>query len=246
MNKLITMSMCLSAANAFGPSATKTTSTFFQESTSSTLPYFLDEASPSQASSPFAYQPEVATTPDVTEAAVVATAATAEALSPPEPMRKRRAYTVVKTVGAGGKKNKKPKHPEGIFSPIVTASKKIVGEAEINQLRGKVISMHSGVIGDFVSTHETDLGTRVAKQLFALMDKDGNGTLDAQELQAGFEKLGFSWLGEKQVAGILKRADKDNNGVIDYEEFEAELSKTLRVNLIKLAKKNGEELGFLV
>ena len=34
-------------------------------------------------------------------------------------------------------------------------------------------------------------------------------------------------------------------GVIDYEEFVKEAPKTLKTNLVKLAKNNGAELGFL-
>merc|ERR1739840_41011 len=115
-----------------------------------------------------------------------------------------------------------------------------------NKLRAKFISLHSGVIGDFVDTHETKVGTQIAKSLFVVMDANNDGTLDKDELKAAFDNLGFTWLKDKQVEGILRRADKDNNGVIDYDEFKDELSKTLRVNLIKLAKKNGEEMGLLV
>ena len=34
-------------------------------------------------------------------------------------------------------------------------------------------------------------------------------------------------------------------GVIDFEEFVKESPKALRVNLVKLAKANGHDLGFL-
>ena len=44
---------------------------------------------------------------------------------------------------------KKPNHKEGVFSPIVFASKKILGDETINQIRAKFISLHSNVIGDF-------------------------------------------------------------------------------------------------
>ena len=43
----------------------------------------------------------------------------------------------------------------------------------------------------------------------------------------------------------MKRADEDDNCVIDYEEFVKEAPKTLKTNLVKLAKNNGAELGFL-
>ena len=140
----------------------------------------------------------------------------------------------------------KSKHVEGVFSPIVYASKKLVGDERINKLRGEIIKIHSLTIGDFVSTHTSPIGTQIAKGLFAIMDADNNGTLDKDELKAGLQALGFSWIQEKEIQQIIKRADKDKNGVIDYEEFEAALSQTLKVNLIRLAKQNGNNMGLLV
>jgi len=83
------------------------------------------------------------------------------------------------------------------------------------------------------------------KQLFEIADKDGNGVLDREELKDALQTLGFSYLNDSQIEKILGRADADENAVIDFEEFVAEAPKTLRVNLVKLAKKNGAELGFL-
>ena len=51
---------------------------------------------------------------------------------------------------------------------------------------------------------------------------------------------------DKQVDGIMNRADVDDNAVIDFEEFVKDAPKTLRTQLVKLAKKNGNDLGFLV
>lgn len=44
----------------------------------------------------------------------------------------------------GGKKAK-----FGIFSPAVYIAKIVLGEPKLNKLRGKGISLHSQVIGDF-------------------------------------------------------------------------------------------------
>ena len=44
----------------------------------------------------------------------------------------------------GGKKAK-----FGIFSPAVYIAKIVLGEPKLNKLRGKAISLHSQVIGDF-------------------------------------------------------------------------------------------------
>lgn len=37
----------------------------------------------------------------------------------------------------------------GIFSPAVVVAKAILGEKELNKVRGKAISLHSQAIGDF-------------------------------------------------------------------------------------------------
>lgn len=146
---------------------------------------------------------------------------------------------------ASAKPSAGAKHSNGIFTPIVLISKKILGEETLNKVRGKVIAEHSNVIGGFVDTAETTFGTTVLKQLFNLADKDKSGTICANELKEAMLTLGFDWIQEKQVQGIFARADRDGNGAIDINEWIAEAPKTLRTNLIKLAKKNGGELGFL-
>jgi len=146
-------------------------------------------------------------------------------------------------------KAKKPAsttHQEGIFSPVVKAAKIVLGEKTLNKVRAKGISLHSQVIGDFVATADTPFGKAALRRLFTLSDKDGNGTIDKEELREALTVLGFKWIKDKQVEGIFTRADTDGNGAIDYEEWCAEAPRTLRTNLIKLAKTNGGELGFLV
>jgi len=137
-------------------------------------------------------------------------------------------------------------HKEGIFSPAVLAAKAVLGDEQLNKVRAKAISMHSDVISSFVDTHESPTGQAALKTLFTIADKDGNGTICEDELNAALQALGFTWLKEKQVKGIFKRADTDENGAICLDEFMNEAPKTLRTNLTKLAKKNGGDLGFLV
>jgi len=155
-------------------------------------------------------------------------------------------------VEAAPKKKVAPKkkggavHKQGIFSPAVLAAKAVLGDEQLNKIRAKAISMHSDVIASFVDTYELPTGQAALKALFSVADKDGNGTINENELSTAFETLGFSWLKEKQVKGIFKRADTDESGAIDLQEFMSEAPKTLRTNLIKLAKNNGGELGFLV
>lgn len=144
--------------------------------------------------------------------------------------------------------NKKPVskgHKEGVLSPMVLFVKGILGDETLNKVRGKVIAMHSDVIGSFVDTAETAFGDAVLRSLFRLADKNRDGLISEDELSTALQSLGFSWLQEKQVKGIFKRADLDENGALDMEEWIKESPKTLRTNLIKLAKKNGGDMGLL-
>lgn len=134
---------------------------------------------------------------------------------------------------------------DGPFTPIVKLTKRVVGEQRFLAFRGKVISQHTKVIQAFVDTADSPFGCLAVKKLFELADMDSSGTVDAQELKVALRKLGFSHLSDKQIETILGRADADENCVLDYDEFVAEAPKTLKVNLVKLAKSNGAELGFL-
>mmetsp|Transcript_39532 Transcript_39532/g.114437 ORF Transcript_39532/g.114437 Transcript_39532/m.114437 type:complete len:222 (-) Transcript_39532:56-721(-) len=132
----------------------------------------------------------------------------------------------------------------GPLAPFVILAKKVLGEEELNQLRGKVIAEHSKVIGGFVDTSKTGFGETVLRMLFELADTNKNGTIEEEELAVALRKLGFD-LKDNQIKGIFDRADKDENGAIDFEEWRKEAPSTLRTNLIKLAKRNGGDLGFL-
>ena len=135
---------------------------------------------------------------------------------------------------------------EGVFSPVVTTLKSVMGEDELNKLRGKAITMHSDVIKNFVGTSDSAFGQAVLKSMFAAADVDRNGTLEASELEKALKTLGFRYLNEKQLRGIFERADADKDGHIDLDEWMKDAPKTLRTNLVKLAKQNGGDMGFLV
>ena len=151
----------------------------------------------------------------------------------------------VTSPAAPKKKLSVKKDPEGIFAPAVLLTKEIMGITELNKLRGKIIAMHSDVIGKFTETAQSEFGNQVLKVLFTLADKNKDGTIDEEELTLALNALGFDFLKEKQIAGIFKRADGDDNNKLDFEEWQEAAPKTLKNALIKLAKKNGHELGFL-
>merc|ERR1712087_763552 len=135
---------------------------------------------------------------------------------------------------------------DGIFAPLVKGAKRVMGDQELKKLRADVIAKHSKVIANFVDTSESKFGKLVLRRMFEYADKDGNGTLDKEEVRAALLDLGFDFVDEKQVSNLMRKADADKNEVIDFEEFVKETPKALRTNLVKLAKKNGHDLGFLV
>lgn len=157
--------------------------------------------------------------------------------------KKTKPYTVVKTKPG---KPFNPAHKEGILSPLVYAANKIMGKEELNKLRAQIISLHSDIIKSFVDTSDSTFGKAVLRQLFDISDTDNSGYLDKNEVQNALELLGFKWLQEKHVQKIFERADLNEDGEISLEEFMEEAPKTLKVNLVKLAKNNGGDLGLLV
>lgn len=148
-------------------------------------------------------------------------------------------------------KKKAPKkkgnpHKAGVFSPIVVAGKAVLGQDRLIKVRAKIIGIHSDLIKSFVGTSDSEFGQNVLRQLFNLVDTDNSGYLDKSEITVALNMLGFKWLGEKEVNKIFERADVNGDSEISLEEFMQETPKTLKVNLIKLAKQNGGEMGLLV
>ena len=136
------------------------------------------------------------------------------------------------------KKKKNPAHKEGVFSPTVVAAGTILGQDQLNKIRGKFIT--------YRGTSDSKFGKAVLRNLFEIVDVDNSGYIDKEELNQALNLLGFKWLGEKQVAKIFERADSNGDMEISLEEFMEEAPKTLKVNLVKLAKNNGGVMGLLV
>jgi Ca2+-binding EF-hand superfamily protein len=55
-------------------------------------------------------------------------------------------------------------------------------------------------------------------EAFRIFDKDGNGKLSAEELEAVLKNLGEK-LTEKECAEIIRLADQDGDGQVQYREF---------------------------
>ena len=104
---------------------------------------------------------------------------------------------------------KKPKkagggnpHKEGVFSPIVIAAGAILGEEQLNKIRGQAIALHSDLIKSFVDTSDSALGQAVLRQLFTIVDTDNSGYLDRNEVAQALNLLGFKWLGNRVLRRI--------------------------------------------
>jgi hypothetical protein len=164
---------------------------------------------------------------------------------PPTPVAPSTVPTPMTTTVTPKKKGGNP-HKEGVFSPIVIAAGTILGDEQLNKIRGKVISLHSDLIKSFVNTSDSEFGKAVLRQLFNFVDTDKSGYLDKKEVATALNLLGFKWLGDKQVDGIFERADADGDLTISLDEFMIEAPRLLRTNLVKLAKANGGEMGLLV
>ena len=90
------------------------------------------------------------------------------------------------------------------------------------------IGLHSEMIGSFVDTQETIMVSPIIQQLFALMEENKEGVVDEIELGLAFKSLGFNWLQQKQITGIIKRAGSEN-GILRMEQFKEEISRRLFV-----------------
>jgi len=134
----------------------------------------------------------------------------------------------------------------GLFAPLVLGARDVIGPVELQKIRAQVIKQHSQVINKFVDTNDSKFGQAVLKRMFEAADKDGNGSLDREELKEALEALGFVATSDKDLDKIMKKADKDKNGVIDFDEFLVATPNVLKKQMTELAKSNGHELGFLV
>ncbi|KAF1345104.1 putative calmodulin [Delphinella strobiligena] len=66
-----------------------------------------------------------------------------------------------------------------------------------------------------VKTSDTDSELREA---FRIFDRDGSGTINADELRDVMKALGED-LSSAEIDEMIKEADKNGDGSIDYEEF---------------------------
>ena len=66
------------------------------------------------------------------------------------------------------------------------------------------------------------------QKVFARFDRDGNGTIEAKELEVIMNQMGSKPTAE-QIADMIQAADADASGTIDYDEFLTMMAKRLIV-----------------
>ena len=72
----------------------------------------------------------------------------------------------------------------------------------------------------FMASHLTSKDEKKdLEKIFRSMDKDGNGTLDREEVLQGYEEHFGVQITEEQVDAMFKAVDLDGNNCIDYTEF---------------------------
>ena len=71
----------------------------------------------------------------------------------------------------------------------------------------------------------------IARDSFNAADKNGNGTIERNELEASMidiaKGLGLSAPSQKKIDREFKRLDVDKNGVIDFNEFKVLVKETM-------------------
>lgn len=129
------------------------------------------------------------------------------------------------------------------MSPVVDGAVCLIGRENVNRVRAAVIKRHKRIITEFVDTHNTPLGRVAMRTLFETADTNGDGWLDSNELSIALNHLGFQ-VTDAQRDAIMQRASPRE--MLDYDAFVREAPRTLRIQLIRLAKRNGERMGLMV
>jgi len=97
-------------------------------------------------------------------------------------------------------------------------------DLELQDMINEVDVDHSGSIDfdEFLKMMSTTVKAQdfahETRAAFDVFDKDGSGTISADELRQVMKSLGEN-LTDDEIDEMIREADKDRNGTIDYEEF---------------------------
>ncbi|KAE8724169.1 putative calcium-binding protein CML17 [Hibiscus syriacus] len=103
---------------------------------------------------------------------------------------------------------------------------------QVEALIQKADTNNNGLVefSEFVSlvapemlSEKSPYGEQQLRQLFKMLDRDGNGYITAAELAHSMAKLGHALTAE-ELTGMIKEADTDGDGMISFEEFSQAVS----------------------
>ena len=65
------------------------------------------------------------------------------------------------------------------------------------------------------------------RRVFDLLDKNGNGYLEASEIRLAFDFLGEKDITDDEIIDLIKEADTNKDGFVDFNEFFMIISSSL-------------------
>uniref|UniRef100_A0A7S4JQS7 EF-hand domain-containing protein n=1 Tax=Odontella aurita TaxID=265563 RepID=A0A7S4JQS7_9STRA len=84
-------------------------------------------------------------------------------------------------------------------------------------------------------TSNSAVGQAALVHLFALADTNRDGKLNREELEAAADNFGFTWIKDDRLGDIFK----GGNGTVTFIEFARNAPNSLKMNLAKHAKEDG-------
>ncbi|KXZ55409.1 hypothetical protein GPECTOR_3g60 [Gonium pectorale] len=130
----------------------------------------------------------------------------------------------------------KPLAPAGPSGDASTALKAGKDLSQVNADLYTTVSLWLRKHGKGVKPKLTDDQKQQLKECFELMDQDGSGAIDAEELGAAFKLLGIR-MKRAELAALLAEVDHDGSGEVEYPEF----LEIMTVTLQRLAEEEDTE-----
>ncbi|OMJ78126.1 hypothetical protein SteCoe_22145 [Stentor coeruleus] len=79
-------------------------------------------------------------------------------------------------------------------------------------------------VKDLLNSFYVNGDSSVVAELFGIIDRDGSGSLEADELEPIITAVTGKQLGAGELEAIIKAADEDGNSTIELNEFEGLLN----------------------